>query len=179
MHQILLITSAIPPVSAIAQFYLYLIYCNSRLLESATSSTTIALLLARLSYQLHISGLSISVVIVSVTPISYFCHLSTRGNSTICTCVKSLITFWYQLHLSLTEICFQSKILVSGIPISYSFVTAKFPYSQSLPYQLLLSSITAFLLHSSCSDYSLQVLVSAIFVTFSFLLLSVTLIIYS
>ena len=90
----------------------------------------------------------------------------------LCSSGKSLITFWYQL----TGICFPIKILFSGIPISYSSVTTKFLYSKSLPYQLLLSAITASLLHSSCSDYSLQVLLSAIFISYSFLLLSATLI---
>ena len=60
-----------------------------------------------------------------------------------CTCVKSLIIFCYQLLLSLMGICFPNKILVSGIPISYSSVTTQFVYSKSLPYsysyQLLLS----------------------------------------
>ena len=66
IHQLLLIISAITAVSAIAKFYLFLIYCISHLLESATPSF-IVLLLGRLSYQLHISVLCISLVIVSVT----------------------------------------------------------------------------------------------------------------
>ena len=94
------------------------------------------------------------------------------------TCIKSLTTFWYQLLLSLTGICFPNKILVSGIPISYSSVTTQFLYFKSLPYQLLLSVITVSLLHRSCSGYSLQVLLSTIFIIYSFLLLSATLIRY-
>ena len=48
-----------------------------------------------------------------------------------CTCIKSLYnsTFWYQLLLSLTGICFPNKILVSSVPISYSSVTTQFLYS--------------------------------------------------
>ena len=94
------------------------------------------------------------------------------------TCVKSLINLWYQLLLSLTGIYFPNKIFVSGIPISYSSVTTQFLYSKSLPYQLLLSTITVSLLHRSCSGYSLQVLLSTIFISYSFLLLSATLISY-
>ena len=94
------------------------------------------------------------------------------------TCVKPLINLWYQLHLSLTGICFPSKIFVSSIPINYPSVTTQFLYSQSLPYQLLLSTIIVSLLHRSCSGYSLQTLLSTIFISYSFLLLSATLISY-
>ena len=62
------------------------------------------------------------------------------------TCVKSLINLWYQLLLSLTGIYFPSKIFVSGIPISFSSVTTQFLYFKSLPYQLLLLTITVSLL---------------------------------
>ena len=49
-----------------------------------------------------------------------------------CTCIKSLITIWYQLFTSLTATFSPNKILVSGIPISYSSVTTQFLYSRSL-----------------------------------------------
>ena len=56
------------------------IYCINHLLESATPFSKV-LLLGRFSCQLHISGLSISITIVSSPPLSYLCHLFTRGNS--------------------------------------------------------------------------------------------------
>ena len=115
------------------------------------------------------SGPFFSTVIVSATPqvtsVIYLHEIIVR-----CTCFMSLITFWYQLLLSLREICFLNKILVSGIPVTYSSVTTKFLHSQLPTYQLLLSSITVSVLLSSCSDYSLKVLLSAIFISYSFLL---------
>ena len=95
-----------------------------------------------------------------------------------CTCVQSLINLWYQLLLSFTSISFPNKIFVSGIPIRYSSVTTQFLYSKLLPYQLLLSTITVSLLQPSCSGYSSQVLLLAIFISYSFLLLPATLISY-
>ena len=162
MNQVPLFISAITLVSAIAQLHLFLFT------ESATP-LSIVLLLGRFSYQLPMSGPSISTFIVSATPqvtsVIYLLEVIVP-----CTCVMSLITFWYQLLLSLTEVCFPNKIPVSGIPITYSSVTTKFLHSLFPTYQLLLSSITVCLLHSSCSDYSLKVLLSAIFISYSFLL---------
>ena len=74
------------------------------------------------------------------------------------TCVKSLINLWYQLLLSLTGIYFPSKIFVSGIPISFSSVTTQFLYSKSLPYQLLLLTITVSLLTGIPFNYFYQLL---------------------
>ena len=89
------------------------------------------------------------------------------------------VSYHLLVSATLTGICFPNKILVSGITIIYSSVTTQFLYSKSLPYQLLLSAITVLILHNSCSGYSLQVLFSAIFISYSFLLLSATLISYS
>ena len=64
-------------------------------------------------------------------------------------------------------ICFLNEILVSGIPISYSYVSTKFLYSNSLPYQLLLSAQTTSyrysfqLFLSATPSYSYQLLLSA------------------
>ena len=92
-------------------------------------------------------------------------------------CIKSLITFSFQLLLLLTGICFPNKILVSGIRSSCSSETTQILYSKSLPCHCLLitPSITVSLLHRSCSDYSLQLRISTICMSYSFLLLSVTL----
>ena len=70
MHQVLLIISVTTSGSAIACFFVP-IYCINHLLDSATPFSLV-ILLGSLSYQLPILGPSISVVIVSVTPLSYF-----------------------------------------------------------------------------------------------------------
>ena len=163
------------------------IYCTNHFLESVTPFSLV-FLLGRFFYQLPISGPSFSEVIVS-TPLSYFYqhtasvinqphHIYFNEVIVPCTCIKSLIIFWYQLLLSLKGVCFPHKILVSVIPISYCSVTTRFPYSKSLPYQLLLLAITFSLLHRSFSGYSLQVLLSTISISYSFPLLSATLISY-
>ena len=60
MDQIVLIISAITPVLATAQFELFLFTVSS------------FARIRKFSYQLPISGSSISIVIVSATPLSYF-----------------------------------------------------------------------------------------------------------
>ena len=136
------------------------------------------LLLGRFSYQLSISGPCISIVIASATPLNNFYQHTVLSSPIIylykvivpSTWIKSLITFWYQLVLSLTVFCFPNKTLVSGIPISYSSKTTNFLYSWLKSYQLLLSAITVFLLNNSFSDCSLLVVFSAIFISCSQLL---------
>ena len=70
-----------------------------------------------------------------------------------------------QLLFSLTSICFPNKILISGVLISYSSITAKFLYAWLLAYHPILSAISVSLLDSSSSDHSLLVLLSAILVS--------------
>ena len=95
-----------------------------------------------------------------------------------CTCIKSLVTFRCQLHLSLTSFCFPNNILVPGIPVSCSSVTTQFLYSKLPSYQLLLSAITIYLLHHNCSGYiyrySFQLFLSVTPSYFYQLLLSAT-----
>ena len=125
--QVLHITSAITPVSAIAQFYLFVF---------TVSVTYQNLLLLPLQYSYQI-GFPISYPYPTLlSPQSMYQQLL-QGTSVIylhevtvpCTCVKSLVTLWHQLLLSLTEICFPNKILVSIILISYSSLTTKFHYT--------------------------------------------------
>ena len=65
MYQVLLIISAIAPVSTIVPTY-----SINHLLEFA-APFSLLLLLGRFSYQLPISGPPFTVVIVSATPLSY------------------------------------------------------------------------------------------------------------
>ena len=72
-----------------------------------------------------------------------------------CTCIKSPITFCYQILLLLTLFCFLNLILASGIPIKYSSVTTKF-LSISY-YQLLLSPCYSVATQTTSYRYSLSV----------------------
>ena len=111
------------------------IYCIIH--SESTNPFSLVLLLGRFSYQLPISGPSIYIVILSATPLIYFYQHTVSTSPIIyllkeivpCTCIKSLITFWYQLLLSLTVIFFPNKILASVIPTNYSSVTIKFLFS--------------------------------------------------
>ena len=67
---------------------------------------------------------------------------------------------WYQLLLSLTGICFSNKILVSGIPISFSSVTTHFLYFSGYSYQLLLSPYYIVAAQATPYSYSFQLLLS-------------------
>ena len=77
MYQVLFIASAITPVSAIAQFYLFLFTVSVTYQNLVLLSLQYSYQVGRFYYQLPISGPSISVVIVSATPLSYICHLFT------------------------------------------------------------------------------------------------------
>ena len=112
------------------------IYCINHLLVSATHFN-LALLSGRYYYQLSVSGSSISLVVVSSSPLSYFYQhtLSAIRYSPIsythqvmvpCTWIKPSITYLYQLHRSLMGIFYPDKILVSDIPINYPYLTSRF-----------------------------------------------------
>ena len=192
MHQVLLIISAITPFSAIAKFCFFLftvsvIYqnygdimspCQNLLLISVQYSYQVGfpvsypyqvLLLLQSLYQQLLEVTSISTPYqLSSSPVIYFHEVIVPS---------SPITFCYQLFLSLSGIYFPDKVLVSGVPISYSSASTQFPYLKLLLYQLLLlPTVTVSLLHISCSGYSLLIPPSTIFISYSFLLLSATLI---
>ena len=65
-------------------------------------------------------------------------------------------TYLYQLLLSRTGICYPSKLLISDVDITSSYLTTNFIYSYVLPYQIPFSAHTFSLLHLGCSDYPLQ-----------------------
>ena len=74
-----------------------------------------------------------------------------------CTCIKSPITFCYQILLLLTLICFLNLILASGIPIKYSSVTTKF---LSISYYQLLLSATISYFYLLITQYLLRLLLT-------------------
>ena len=127
------------------------------------------LLLLQSLYQQLLEVTSISTPYqLSSSPVIYFPEVIVSS---------SPITFCYQLFLSLSGIYFPDKVLVSAVPISYSSASTQFPYLKLLLYQLLLlPTVTVSLLHISCSGYPLLVPPSTIFISYSFLLLSATLI---
>ena len=108
------------------------------------------LLLLQSLYQQLLEVTSISTPYqLSSSPVIYFHEVIVPS---------SPITFCYQLFLSLSGIYFPDKVLVSGVPISYSSASTQFPYLKLLLYQLLLlPTVTVSLLHISCSGYSLLI----------------------
>ena len=169
MHQILLIISAITPVLAITQFYLLLftvsVTCQNLLLLSLQYSYQLGFPVSY-PYQAFLFPQSFcQQLLLQVTSFIYLHEVTVS-----CTSFKSLVTFWYQLLLLLTEICFPNKILFSGISISYSSVTTNFyatnRHSISYSYQVLLSPYyTVATQTTPYSDtpfsYSYQLLLSA------------------
>ena len=89
----------------------------------------------------------------------------------------------YQPLVSANFITYGYLLPKSNIRLWYSYQLLFCNYSFSLFQITSLSAtitctISVFLLHRSCSGYSLQVLLSTIFISYSFLLVSATLISY-
>ena len=117
--------SGATPVLAITQFYLLLftvsVTCQNLLLLSLQYSYQLGFPISY-PYQAFLFPQSFcQQLLLQVTSFIYLHEVTVS-----CTSFKSLVTFWYQLLLLLTEICFPNKILFSGISISYSSVTTKF-----------------------------------------------------
>ena len=100
-------------------------YCINHLLES-TNPFTLVLLLDRIFLSAtHIIPFCLSIHYISNSSAFFFISTPYQLSSSPiicfyevivpCTCVKSLIIFWYQL----TGICFLNEILVLCIPISW------------------------------------------------------------
>ena len=158
-------------------------YLSYQSLTKICYSFSLVLLSGKFSYQLPLSGPFTSLVIVSATPrvtsISHPDHLSGSSISYLhevivpCTCIKSLITYLCQLLLSLMSIYYLIKILVSGILSSYFSLTTIF--------LLLIFSLSTTIISYYCllnTPWLLRLLrlfLSAIRISYSFLLLSATL----
>ena len=131
MNQLLLIITAITPISAIAQFYLF-VFTVSSLTRICYSLLTFG----RFSYQLHISSPSISV---SATSVSYFYQHSESATMYLykvsCDLLVSatLITYLYLLPK------YSSQVFLLATPLYLLNFSTPNRYRISYPYQLLLS----------------------------------------